>query len=114
MQFGHAHVVGLYDVLDRLRKAHPEVDVESCSSGGGRVDLGVLRRTDRVWTSDCNDALDRQRIQCGFSMLFPAEVMGGHVGPSRAQTSGRLQPLGLRLATAMFGHMGFEWNLLDA
>ncbi len=109
----HAHVLGLYEVIDRLRAAHPDVEIESCSSGGGRADLGILRRTQRIWASDCNDAIDRQHIQRGFSMLFPPEVMGAHVGPARSHTTGRRQPMGFRLATAMFGHFGFEWNLLE-
>ncbi|MEM9615035.1 MAG: alpha-galactosidase [Actinomycetota bacterium] len=109
----HGHVLGLYDLLDNLRAAHPEVEIESCASGGARADLGILARTDRVWTSDCNDALERQRIQHGFSLLFPPELMGAHLGPPAAHTTGRHQPLGFRLATALFGHLGIEWNLLE-
>ncbi len=110
----HGHVVGVYDLLDRIRAAHPGVEIESCASGGGRVDLEILRRTDRVWTSDCNDALERQAIQRGFTMLFPPEVMGAHIGPHRAHTTHRVQALGFRTATALFGSLGIEWNLLDA
>ncbi len=110
----HGHVAGVYRLIDRLREAHPGVEIESCASGGGRVDLGILRRTDRVWTSDCNDALERQDIQRGFSMLFPPEVMGAHIGPDRAHTTNRVQNLGFRCATALFGSLGIEWNLLDA
>jgi alpha-galactosidase len=110
----HGHVLGVYKLIDRLREAHPGVEIESCASGGGRVDLGILRRTDRVWTSDCNDALERQDIQRGFSMLFPPEVMGAHIGPDRAHTTHRVQNLGFRCATALFGSLGIEWNLLEA
>jgi alpha-galactosidase len=110
----HGHVVGVYELIDRLRCAHPGVEIESCASGGGRADLGILRRTDRIWTSDCNDAVERQLIQRGFSMLFPPEVMGAHIGPERAHTTLRRHDLGFRAATAMFGHLGIEWNLLDA
>ncbi|MEO1062869.1 MAG: alpha-galactosidase [Actinomycetota bacterium] len=110
----HGHVVGLYEVLDGLRCSHPEVEIESCASGGGRADLGVLRRTQRIWTSDCNDAVERQRIQRGFSMLFPPEVMGSHIGPEQAHTTGRRHHLDFRAATALFGHLGIEWNLLRA
>ncbi len=109
----HGHVVGVYELLDRLRAAHPSVEIESCASGGGRADLGILRRTQRIWTSDCNDALERQLIQRGFSMLFPPEVMGAHIGPERAHTTGRRQDLGFRGATALFGHLGIEWNVLQ-
>ncbi len=110
----HGHVVGLYELLDRLRDAHPDIEIESCASGGGRTDLGILRRTDRLWTSDCNDALERQLIQRGCSMLFPPEVMGSHIGPDRAHTTGRRHDLSFRALTAIFGHLGIEWNLLAA
>ena len=109
----HGHVAGVYDLIDRLRAAHPGVEIESCASGGGRADLGVLRRTQRIWTSDCNDAVERQLIQRGFGMLFPPEVMGAHIGPDRAHTTARRHDLGFRGATALFGHLGIEWNLLD-
>ncbi len=109
----HGHVLGVYDVIDRLRAAFPGLEIESCASGGGRADLGILRRTDRIWTSDCNDALERQLIQRGFSMLFPPEVMGAHIGPDRAHTTRRRQDVAFRAATALFGHLGIEWNLLS-
>jgi alpha-galactosidase len=108
-----AHVEGVYAVLDRLRAAHPEVEIESCASGGGRADYGVLARTDRIWTSDSNDALDRLAIQRGFSHFFPAEVMGAHVGPATCHITGRKLSMALRVATALFGHMGMELDLRD-
>ncbi len=110
----HGHVLGVYELIDRMRSAHPGLEIESCASGGGRADLGILRRTERIWTSDCNDAVERQSIQRGFSMLFPPEVMGAHIGPERAHTTRRRQDLGFRAATALFGHFGIEWNLLSA
>lgn len=111
-----AHVEGLYEVLDKLRAAFPAVEIESCASGGGRADFGVLARTDRVWTSDSNDALDRLAIQRGFSHFLPAELMGAHVGPTRCHITGRWLSMPLRVATALFGHMGIEADLreLDA
>ncbi len=108
-----AHVLGVYDVLDRLRVAHPHVEIESCASGGGRADYGILARTDRIWTSDSNDALDRLTIQRGFSHFFPAELMGSHVGPRRCHITGRVLPMALRVATALFGHMGMEMDLRE-
>ena len=106
-------VLALYDLLDHLRDRFPGVEIESCSSGGARIDAEILKRTHRFWTSDCNDALDRQRIQRGFSHLFPPEVMGAHIGPPTSHTTGRTHRLDFRAATALFGHFGFEWNLLD-
>ncbi len=106
-----AHVEGVYAVLDRLRAAFPQVEIESCASGGGRADYGILARTDRIWTSDTNDALDRLAIQRGFSCFFPAELMGAHVGPTDCHITGRRLSMPLRVATALFGHMGIEADL---
>jgi alpha-galactosidase len=111
-----AHVNGVYAVLDRLRAAFPTVEIESCASGGGRADFGMLARTDRIWTSDSNDAIDRLAIQRGFSRFFPAEVMGSHIGPAACHITGRKLSMSLRVATAFFGHLGMELDLsaLDA
>ncbi|MEM7326312.1 MAG: alpha-galactosidase, partial [Actinomycetota bacterium] len=108
-----AQTLAFYSLLDELRRRHPDVEFESCSSGGGRADLEALARTERIWVSDSNDAQDRQAIQRGFSMLFPPEVMGAHIGPPRSHTTGRQHNLGFRGASAMLGHLGIEWNLLD-
>ncbi|MCB1001898.1 MAG: alpha-galactosidase [Acidimicrobiales bacterium] len=109
----HAQTLALYRLLDELQRRHPEVEIESCSSGGARIDHEILRRTRRVWTSDCNDALERQSIQRGASMFVPPEVMGAHIGPPRSHTTGRTQSLSFRAITALFGHLGVEWNVLD-
>ena len=109
----HAQTLAVYRLMDALRERHPGVEIESCSSGGARVDHEMLRRTERVWTSDCNDPLDRQAIQCGASMLIPPEVMGTHIGPERSHTTGRRHDLAFRAATALFGHLGVECNLLE-
>ena len=110
----HGQTLALYRLLDALRDGHPDVEFESCASGGGRADAGILQRTDRIWTSDCNDPLERQTIQRGFSTFLPPEVMGAHIGPPRAHTTGRTHRLAFRAATALFGHLGIEWNLLEA
>ena len=107
----YRQTLAVYRLIDALRERHPGVDIESCSSGGGRADLGILERTDRVWTSDSNDPLARQRIQRGFLRWFPPELMGAHVGPDVSHTSGRRHTLGFRGTTALFGHFGIEWNL---
>jgi alpha-galactosidase len=107
MAYG-AQVHALYALLARLRQAHPQVEIESCASGGGRMDLGVLRHTQRFWTSDNNDALSRIAIQSGAARLFPLEVLGTHVGPAPAHSTGRAQSMGFRCAVALFGHMGVE------
>jgi alpha-galactosidase len=110
----HRQTLGVYDLFDRLRAAHPGVEFETCASGGGRVDFGIFERTERAWTSDSIDALDRQQIQRGFSLLFPPELMGSHIGSPRAHTTGRSHRLGFRSIAAMFGSLGIEWNLLTA
>lgn len=104
--------LALYALLDELRRRHPGLEVESCSSGGARIDLGILERTDRVWASDTNDALERQAIQRWTGLLLPPELVGSHVGPPVSHTTGRTAPLGFRLATALFGHAGLEWDVL--
>ena len=107
-----AQVGALYALLDRVRHAHPHVEIESCSSGGARADMGVLAHSDRVWTSDSNDALDRQVIQRGASFFLPLEVLGCHVGPAKCHVTGRRLSMEMRAATALMGHMGLELNLL--
>ena len=108
----HAQVLALYALIDRIRAAHPGVEIESCASGGGRADLGILAHTDRIWTSDTNDALDRQEIQRGASYFLPLGVLGSHVGPQRCHVTGRTLSMAMRAATALMGHMGAELNLL--
>ena len=109
----HAQTLALYRLLDELQRRHPDVEIESCSSGGARIDHEILRRTRRIWTSDCNDALERQTIQRGASMFVPPELMGAHIGPPRSHTTGRTQSLAFRAVTALFGHLGVEWNVLE-
>ena len=100
-----------YRLLDELRRRHPRLEIESCSSGGARVDLGILARTDRVWTSDCNDALERVAIQRWTGLLVPPERMGTHIGPPRAHTTHRELDLSLRMLVALGGHAGLEWDI---
>lgn len=106
----HKQTQALYGLLAKVKQHHPHLEIESCCSGGGRVDLEILRYTDRFWTSDSNDALDRLVIQRGFSYFFPAEVMGAHVGPRDCHITGRHLSIELRAAVAMFGHMGIEMD----
>lgn len=110
----HAQVAAATGLMDELRAHRPGLEIESCASGGGRVDLGILGHTDRVWTSDCNDPIERQRIQRGLSYLLPPELMGAHVGPPTSHTTVRTSSLALRLATAFFGHLGVEWDITHA
>lgn len=106
-----AQVHAAYALMARLRAAHPAVEIESCSGGGGRIDFGVLRHTHRVWTSDCIDALSRVNIQRGFLQFFPPEIMGAHVGTAPAHTTGRTQNMAFRAAVALPGHLGVELDV---
>jgi alpha-galactosidase len=110
----HAQTRAVYRLLDELRARHPGVEIESCSSGGLRVDLEVLERTDRVWGSDCIDPLERQQIQRWTTQLLPPELIGSHVGAPRAHTTGRTHDLSFRAGTALFCSFGIEWDLTAA
>ena len=105
---GAAQVAGTYDLLARLRAAHPAVEIEGCAGGGGRSDAGLARYVHRFWTSDNIDAVSRASMQRGFLAFLPPELMGSHVGASPAHATGRTQALGFRAAVAMPGHFGVE------
>ncbi|WP_201931044.1 alpha-galactosidase [Nocardioides donggukensis] len=109
-----AQTLAFYRMLDTLRSRHPSVEIESCASGGGRVDLEVLARTDRIWASDCTDALERQSIQRWTGLLVPPELVGAHVSAPRNHQTGRTLDLSFRAGTALFGHFGIEWDVTDA
>lgn len=110
----HDQTTALYRLIDELKSRHHWLEIESCSSGGGRVDLGILERTDRVWASDCIDALERQQIERWTGLLVPPEMMGSHVSSPRSHTTARTHDLSFRSATAFFGHFGIEWDLVGA
>lgn len=111
---GHEQTLAFYRLLDALRVEHPQVAFESCASGGARIDLGVLERVQRVWTSDMTDALARQRIQQWTVQLAAPEYLGAHVSSPTSHQSGRTFALGFRAATALFGAFGIEWDLTEA
>jgi alpha-galactosidase len=110
----HRQTAAVYRLLAALRAAFPQVEIESCASGGARADLGILDLVERVWTSDTNDPLERQRIQRWSSVLLPLEYLGGHLGAPAAHITGRTAGLGFRFATALFGSAGIEWDLTTA
>ncbi|MBT0957790.1 alpha-galactosidase [Alphaproteobacteria bacterium KMM 3653] len=105
-----AQTRGTYALLDRLRAAFPAVEIESCASGGGRIDFGILQRTHRVWLSDSNDALERLRMQHDAALFLPSVVTGSHVGPRVCHTSGRTLGMEFRAWVAAQRHMGFEMD----
>jgi alpha-galactosidase len=107
------YVRNLYGVVDRLRAAHPHLRIESCSGGGGRLDLGILSRTDQVWPSDNTDARDRLTIQHGFSQLYPARVMACWVTDSPNPLTGRPTSLRYRCHVAMNGILSLGGDLTE-
>jgi alpha-galactosidase len=108
----HQQTEAVYQIFRDLKKHHAGLEIESCSSGGGRVDLGILEVADRIWASDCVDPVERADIQRYTSLLVPPEMIGEHVGASPAHSTHRATSQEMRMATAFFGHMGIEWNLL--
>ena len=105
------HTEAVYSIMDRLRRQHPHLSIESCSGGGGRIDLGILARTDQFWTSDNTDAFDRIRIQEGCSLAYPAMAMEAWVTDVPNHQTGRISPLSLRFDVAMRGALGIGANL---
>ena len=110
----HAQTEATYRLIDELKAAHPGLEIESCSSGGARVDLGILERTDRVWVSDCIDPLERCQMNRWTAQLIGPELMGSHIASGRSHTTARRHDLSFRAATAVFGHLGIEWDLAKA
>jgi|UniRef100_UPI00404B9036 alpha-galactosidase len=104
----------IYRLFDELKKRHPGLEIESCSSGGGRIDLGMIEHADRFWTSDQNDPLERQLIQRWTGLVIPPEFLGTHVGPTVGHQTHRTHSISFRALNALFGHAGIEWNISEA
>ncbi len=100
------YVENLYAVLAEVRRRHPRLEIESCSGGGGRVDLGIMRLTEEVWPSDNTDALDRLLIQDGFSHAYTPEIMMAWVTDVPNFLDRRSIPLEFRFNVAMTGALG--------
>jgi alpha-galactosidase len=109
----HEQITAAYRLMAELKERHPGLEIESCASGGARIDYGVLEQTDRVWPSDCSDPIERVRIVSSVSTLLPFELIGAHVASGRSHVTGRVSDLGLRMAVATFGHSGIEWDLTE-
>ncbi|GAA0815660.1 alpha-galactosidase [Clostridium tertium] len=107
----HRYMLGLYYILETLTSKFPNILFESCSSGGGRFDAGMLYYMPQTWTSDNTDAICRLKIQYGTSLVYPPITMGSHVSTSPNHQVGRITPLETRGHVAMSGNFGYELDL---
>lgn len=110
-EVSHRYVLGLYSLLERLTAAFPHILFESCASGGGRFDPGILYYMPQIWTSDNTDALSRITIQSGTTLPYPASAMSCHVSAVPNHQTGRITPLAQRAFTAMAGTYGYELDM---
>lgn len=107
----HRYILGLYSILREITTAYTNVLFEGCSSGGARLDPGILAYFAQNWASDNTDARDRTVIQSGFSLLYPPEVLGAHVSITPNHQTGRITPLDSRFAVARLFNLGYELDL---
>jgi alpha-galactosidase len=107
-EFMHRYILGVYSLYDRLTKAFPGVLFESCASGGGRFDPGMLAFAPQAWASDDTDAIERLKIQWGTSLPYPLSAIAAHVSAVPNHQVGRVTPLATRAAVAFFGVLGYE------
>lgn len=107
----HRYILGLYYVLETIVNKYPNVLFESCASGGGRFDPGMLYYMPQTWTSDDTDAEERLKIQYGTSLVYPYSSMGAHVSACPNHQIGRTTPFEMRCNVAMVGQFGFELDL---
>lgn len=107
----HRYILGVYDLYERLIERYPKILFESCASGGGRFDAGMLYYAPQAWTSDDSDAIERLKIQYGTSFGYPQSMMGAHVSASPNEQLGRNTPLKIRGDVAFFGAFGYELDL---
>jgi alpha-galactosidase len=106
-----AQVRSTWALMARLRSAFPDLEIESCAGGGGRIDAGIAAHVNRFWASDCIDARLRIGLQRGFQQFLPPEVMGAHIGAERCHTTGRRFSLAFQALVACQGHLGLEFDL---
>ena len=107
------YVKGFYNVLERIRVKYPQTIIQTCASGGGRVDYGALNYTQEVWTSDNTDALSRIFIQYGTNFIYPALVTGSNVSAVPNHQTNNVTPLKFRFDVAMSGRLGMELQPKD-
>ncbi len=106
----HRYILGVYDMLEQMRRDFPHMLIEGCSGGGGRFDAGMLYYTPQIWCSDNTDAMDRLRIQYGTSFCYPVCTMGAHVSAVPNAQTGRTVSMETRGVAAMHGTFGYEMD----
>jgi alpha-galactosidase len=111
LEMPHRYILGVYRLYERLTKAYPKILFESCSSGGGRFDLGMMYYAPQAWTSDDTDAVERMFIQFGTSYGYPQSMMGAHVSAVPNEQTGRITSLDTRAAVAFLGILGYELDI---
>ena len=107
----HRYILGVYRLYDRLTKGFPHVLFESCASGGGRFDPGLLYYAPQGWASDNSDAVERLKIQYGTTFCYPVSSIGAHVSAVPNHQVNRVTPLSIRADVACFGTFGYELDL---
>lgn len=110
-EVAHRYILGVYDLLERLISRYPNLLIESCASGGGRFDCGMLYYSPQIWTSDNTDPIERLKIQYGTSFCYPIISMGAHVTASPNHVTRRQTSIKTRSNVAMAGTYGFELDL---
>nr|WP_278772373.1 alpha-galactosidase [Limosilactobacillus mucosae] len=113
LEFSHCYILGVYDLYDRLTKAFPDVLFESCASGGGRFDLGMMYYAPQAWCSDDTDAVERIKIQDGTSYGYTPSMWGAHVSAVPNDQVGRLTSIDMRAKVAYFGAFGYELDVTE-
>ena len=107
----HRYILGVYRLYDRLTEGFPHVLFESCASGGGRFDPGLLYYAPQGWASDNSDAVERLKIQYGTTFCYPVSSIGAHVSAVPNHQVNRVTPLSIRADVACFGTFGYELDL---
>lgn len=113
LEFSHRYILGVYNLYDRLTKAFPDVLFESCASGGGRFDLGMMYYAPQAWCSDDTDAIERIKIQDGTSYGYTPSMWGAHVSAVPNDQVGRLTSIDTRAKVAYFGAFGYELDVTE-
>lgn len=107
----HRYILGVYQLLEKVKTNFPNLRMESCAGGGGRFDPGMLYYTNQAWISDDTDAVERLKIQQGASYVYPLSVLGNHLSTVPNHQTARVTPFKMRQEVALFGNFGLELDV---